>query len=449
MSGVIGIYSKNRNDVSNILYYGLYALQHRGQESTGIAVNNNGFIDYFKDVGLVHEAFPKETLERLRGNIGIGHIRYATMGETTTKNAQPLVVGYKRGALALAHDGTVVNFESLKEELEDNGAIFQSELDTEVIANLIARYHKEELEDAIIKTLEKIVGTYGLVIINSEMLIAARDPHGVKPLSIGLFKDDYIVSSETCAFDTIGAEYIRDVEPGEIIVVDENGLRTIKKAQKAKKLCLFEIIYLARPDSKLDEKSIYLSRIEAGKELARQSTVDADIVIGAPDSGIVSAIGYAEQSKIPYQEGLIKNRYVGRTFIQPTQELREQGVRIKLNVLKENVEGKRVILVDDSIVRGTTIKRTIEMIRNAGAKEIHVRIASPPVTHSCHLGLDTPSRENLIAAKMSVEEIRELIGADSLYYLSLEGLLKSSGGDEFCTGCLNGDYPIAKCENNN
>lgn len=449
MSGVVGIYSKKRNDVSNILYYGLYALQHRGQESAGISVNNNGFIDHFKEVGLVHEAFPKETLKRLRGNIGIGHVRYATRGEATSKNAQPLVVGYKKGALALAHDGTVVNFESLKEELEDSGAIFQSDLDTEVIANLIAKHHKDCLEHAIIKTLEKIVGTYGIVIMNSEMLIAARDPHGIKPLSIGKLQDDYIISSETCAFDTIGAEFIRDVEPGEIVVVDENGLRSIKNKKEDKKLCLFEIIYFARPDSKLDSKSIYLSRIQAGKELARQSNIDADIVIGAPDSGTVSAIGYAEESKIPYQEGLIKNRYVGRTFIQPTQELREQGVRIKLNVLKENVEGKRVILVDDSIVRGTTIKRTIEMLKSAGAKEIHVKIASPPVNYSCHLGMDTPSREHLIAAKMSVEDIRCLIGADSLYYLSLDGLLKSSGGDEFCRGCLNGDYPIIKCESKN
>lgn len=442
MSGVVGIYSKDEKEISKIIYYGLYALQHRGQESTGIAVNNNGFIDYFKEVGLVHEAFPKDTLDRLRGNIGIGHVRYATMGETNTKNAQPLVVGYKRGALALAHDGTVVNFEVLKDELEDNGAIFQSQLDTEVIANLIARHHKDNLEDAIVKTLESVVGTYGLVIMTSNKLIGARDPYGVKSLSIGKLGEDYIIASETCAFDTIGAEFIRDVEPGEIVVIDSEGIRSINLGKKDKKLCLFEIIYFARPDSKLDDKSIYLSRIEAGKQLAREAKAEGDIVIGAPDSGTVSSIGYAEQSKIPYAEGLIKNRYVGRTFIQPTQELREQGVRIKLNVLKENVEGKRVILVDDSIVRGTTIKRTIEMLRNAGAKEIHVRIASPPVNYSCHLGMDTPNRESLIAAKMTVEEIKKLIGADSLYYLSLEGLLKSSGGDEFCTGCLDGNYPI-------
>lgn len=446
MSGVIGIYSKDRNDVSNIIYYGLYAIQHRGQQSTGIAVNNNGFIDYFKEMGLVHETFPKATIERLRGNLGIGHVRYATIGDTNTTNAQPLVVGYKKGALALAHDGTVVNFESLKEELEDNGAIFQSQLDTEVIANLIARYHKDNLEEAIIKTLESIVGTYGLVIMTSEKLIGARDPYGVKPLSIGRLGEDYIFASETCSFDTIGAEFIRDIEPGEIVVVDKDGLRSMQLEKKDKKLCLFEIIYFARPDSKLDNKSIYLARIASGKELARQAPADGDIVIGAPDSGTIPAIGYAEGSKIPYAEGLIKNRYVGRTFIQPTQELREQGVRIKLNVLKENVEGKKVILVDDSIIRGTTIKRTIELIRNAGAKEIHVRISSPPVNYSCHLGMNTPSRENLIAANMTVEEIRQAVGADSLEYLKLDGLLKSAGGDEFCTGCLDGNYPIDKID---
>ena len=445
MSGVVGIYSKDRNDVSKIIYYGLYALQHRGQVSTGIAVNNNGFVDHFKDLGLVHEVFSKEVMERLRGNIGIGHVRYATMGATTTINAQPLVVGYKKGALALAHDGAIVNFETLRDELEDNGAIFQSQLDTEVIANLIARYHKDSIEDAIVKALKDIRGTYGFVLMTTDKLIGARDLFGVKPLALGKVGEDYILASETCAFDTIGAEFIRDIDPGEIVIIDDNGLRSIKQESVSKKVCLFETIYFARPDSKLDGKSIYLSRIEAGRELARESSVDGDIVIGAPDSGTIAAIGYAEESNIPYAEGLIKNRYVGRTFIEPTQELREQGVRIKLNVLKENVEGKRIILVDDSIVRGTTIKRTVEMIRNAGANEIHVRIASPPVTHSCHLGMDTANKENLIAARMTIEEIKNIIGADSLKYLSLEGLLKSAGGeDTFCTGCLDGNYPIPK-----
>ncbi len=446
MSGVVGIYSKERNNVSQIIYYGLYALQHRGQISSGIAVNNNGFVDYFKDLGLVHEVFPKETMERLRGNIAIGHVRYAFEGEgKNITNAQPLVVGYKRGALALAHDGSIVNFHKLRDELEDSGAIFQSDLDTEVIANLLAKYHKEELNDAVIMALDRIIGSYGLVMMTNDRIIGARDPHGIKPLSLGRLGDDYILASETCAFDTMGAEFVRDIEPGEIVVIDETGIKTISKKPKKRHLCLFELIYFARPDSKVDGKSIYLSRIEAGRQLARESKTEADIVIGAPDSGIVAAIGYAEQSKIPYAEGIIKNRYVGRTFIQPTDELRQQGVKIKLNVLKENIEGKKVILVDDSIVRGTTIKRTVEMLRKAGAKEIHVKISSPPVTRSCHLGMDTPSEDNLMAANMTTEEMKELIGADSLYYISLDGILKAAGGENgFCKGCFTGNYPIEK-----
>lgn len=444
MSGVVGIFSKGEKHVSQIIYYGLYAIQHRGQISAGIAVNNNGFVDHFKELGLVHEVFPKETMDRLRGNIAIGHVRYGASSEgQNTMNAQPLVVGYKRGALALSLDGKLVNVVQLKDELEDRGTIFQSDLDAEVIANLIARYHKNDLEEAVIKTLEDIHGSYGLLVMTNDRLIGARDPFGLKPLSLGKLAGDYILASETCAFDTIGAEFIRDIEPGEVVVIDGKGVRTIRNKPKERKLCLFELIYFARPDSKVDGKSIYLTRIEAGRQLARESYVDADIVIGAPDSGIVTAIGFAEESGIPYAEGLIKNRYVGRTFIQPTQELREQGVRIKLNPLKENIEGKRVILVDDSIIRGTTIMRTIAMLKGAGAKEVHVRIASPPVTSSCHLGMDTPTKESLISANKSIEEIRKTIKADSLYFISLENLIKSTGGDNgFCTGCFTETYPI-------
>ena len=444
MSGVVGIFSKGEKHVSQIIYYGLYAIQHRGQISAGIAVNNNGFVDHFKELGLVHEVFPKETMDRLRGNIAIGHVRYGASSEgQNTMNAQPLVVGYKRGALALSLDGKLVNVFQLKDELEDRGTIFQSDLDAEVIANLIARYHKNNLEEAVIKTLEDIHGSYGLLVMTNDRLIGARDPFGLKPLSLGKLAGDYILASETCAFDTIGAEFIRDIEPGEVVVIDGKGIRTIRNKPKERKLCLFELIYFARPDSKVDGKSIYLTRIEAGRQLARESYVDADIVIGAPDSGIVTAIGFAEESGIPYAEGLIKNRYVGRTFIQPTQELREQGVRIKLNPLKENIEGKRVILVDDSVIRGTTIMRTIAMLKGAGAKEVHVRIASPPVTSSCHLGMDTPTKESLISANKSIEEIRKTIKADSLYFISLENLIKSTGGDNgFCTGCFTETYPI-------
>ncbi|MBZ2175505.1 amidophosphoribosyltransferase [Schnuerera sp. xch1] len=444
MSGVVGIYSRNRNDVSQIAYYGLYALQHRGQVSSGIAVNNNGFVDYFKDLGLVNEVFSKESMERLIGNIGIGHVRYASQHEERNlNNAQPLVVGYKRGALALSLDGSIVNSTKLRDELEDKGSIFQTDLDAEVIANLIARYHKDNIEDAVIKATSIIDGSYGMVLMTPEKLIGARDPYGLKPLSLGRLGDDYILASETCAFDTIGADFVRDVEPGEIVTIDEKGINTILYKPMKRNHCLFELIYFARPDSYINGRSIYKSRIEAGRQLYRECITEADMVIGAPDSGIVAAIGYAEESNIPYEEGIIKNRYVGRTFIQPTQELREQGVRIKLNALKENINGKRVILVDDSIVRGTTIKRTVAMLKKAGAKEVHVRISSPPVINSCHLGMDTPTEENLIAANMTVERIREEIGANSLYYLSLDGLIRAAGQEGgFCKGCFTGEYAV-------
>lgn len=444
LSGVIGIYSNNRKDVSQIAYYGLYALQHRGQASTGIAVNNNGFVDYNKGLGLVNEVFSRDTIERLIGNIAIGHIRYASYRENKDLNiAEPLAVGYKKGALALSMDGSIVNAKEIRDKLEDNGVIFQSNLDSEVIANLIARHHRNGLEEAVIKAIDEVKGSFSIVIMSSDKLIGVRDPYGLKPLTLGSIKDGYILASETCAFDTIGAEFIRDIKPGEMVVIDEKGVSTIRIKSENKSHCLFEYIYLARPDSQMDGRSIYRARIEAGRQLYRESPVEGDIVIGAPDSGIVSAIGYAEESKIPYREGLIKNRYVGRTFIEPTQELREQGVKIKLNALRENINNKRVILVDDSIVRGTTIRRIIEILRKAGAKEVHVRISSPPVTRSCYLGVDTPMEDNLMAHSMTVEEIRKSLGADSLCYLSLEGLIKAVGGDsEFCRGCFTGEYPV-------
>lgn len=444
LSGVIGIYSNNRKDVSQIAYYGLYALQHRGQASTGIAVNNNGFVDYNKGLGLVNEVFSRDTIERLIGNIAIGHIRYASYRENKDLNiAEPLAVGYKKGALTLSMDGSIVNAKEIRDKLEDNGVIFQSNLDSEVIANLIARHHRNGLEEAVIKAIDEVKGSFSIVIMSSDKLIGVRDPYGLKPLTLGSIKDGYILASETCAFDTIGAEFIRDIKPGEMVVIDEKGVSTIRIKSENKSHCLFEYIYLARPDSQMDGRSIYRARIEAGRQLYRESPVEGDIVIGAPDSGIVSAIGYAEESKIPYREGLIKNRYVGRTFIEPTQELREQGVKIKLNALRENINNKRVILVDDSIVRGTTIRRIIEILRKAGAKEVHVRISSPPVTRSCYLGVDTPMEDNLMAHSMTVEEIRKSLGADSLCYLSLEGLIKAVGGDsEFCRGCFTGEYPV-------
>ncbi|MGM0396680.1 MAG: amidophosphoribosyltransferase [Bacillota bacterium] len=446
MSGVIGVFSSTNEHVSPRVYYGLYAIQHRGQISAGIAVNNNGFVDYVKELGLVNEVFDNETIARLRGNISIGHVRYAAHFEAKNKaNAQPLVVGYRKGALAISLDGSIVNFMKLREDMEDTGAIFQTDLDTEVIAALIARYHKNDFNEAVVDALQDVKGSYAMIAMTNDRIVAARDPHGLKPLSIGKVGNDYIVASETVAFDTIGAELVRDVEPGEIVMIDKDGLTTIHRSPEKRSLCIFELVYLARPDSIIDNKSVYISRAEAGRQLYREFPTEADIVIGAPDSGIVAAIGYAEESHIPYTEGIIKNRYVGRTFIEPTQEIREEGVRIKLNALRENIKGKSLVLVDDSIVRGTTIKRTVEMLRDAGAAEIHVRIASPPVTHSCYLGVDTPSEENLIASYMDVEEIRKEIGADSLYFISLEGLVKAAGEENgFCRGCFTGNYPVEK-----
>lgn len=443
MCGIIGIYDTENRDISKILYYGLYALQHRGQESSGMAVNNNGFIDYHKDLGLAHEVFSEEIINRLRGNVGVAHVKYGTNGEPNSINAEPLVVGYKKGALAISSSGKIINAEEIREKLEDEGTIFATDTDAEVVANLIARFHKDDIEMAIVNALKSIKGSYTMILMTTDRLIGVRDPYGMGPLCIGKLGKDYILSSETCALDTIGAEFFRDVEPGEMVVIKDGKIKSIKSEKVYdKKFCIFEFIYLARPDSKIDGVSVYLARREAGKLLAKASPAEADIVISAPDSGTVAAIGYAEQSGIPYAEGLIKNKYIGRTFIEPTQELREQGVRLKLNVLKENVEGKRVVLVDDSIVRGTTMRRIVGMLKNAGAKEVHLRIASPPVMDPCYFGLDT-TKKNLIAVEKSIEEIRESIGADSLEYLSLKDLIKGTGEEGvYCTGCLNGIYPM-------
>ena len=444
MSGIIGVYSREKYDVSQIAYYGLYALQHRGQISCGMAVNNNGFIDYFKGLGLINEAFSQDALNKLIGNIAIGHVRYASSHEGKDgNNIQPLVSGYKKGALAISLDGRIINSDKLREELEAEDVLFQSDSDAEVIAKLIAKFSHMPFEEALLQAISQIKGSYSFIIMTQDKLIGARDPFGLKPLSLGKLGNDYVLASESCAFDTIGGEFIRDVEPGEVLLIDEKGVSTLTKGFQKRNHCLFEFIYFARPDSYLDGRSVYLSRIEAGKQLYREQITEADLVIGAPDSGIEAAIGYAEESKIPYGEGLIKNRYVGRTFIQPTQQMREKGVRIKLNALSENIKGKRIVLVDDSIVRGTTIKRTIQILRSAGAKEVHVRISSPPVINTCYLGIDTPNKDSLIAANMTVEEISKMIGADSLYYLSLEGLMKAAGDHKgFCNGCFGGQYPI-------
>lgn len=442
--GVMGVHSNSDDTVAHMIHYGLYALQHRGQESAGIAVCQNGAINYHKDMGLVSEVFDEEKIAQLKGNTGIGHVRYSTQGDSLVANAQPLVVKYKNGSIALAHNGNLVNADSLREILEDEGVIFQTTNDSEVIANLIARYHKDGIEKSVKRVMEVLKGSYALVVMTDNKLIGVRDNQGMRPLCLGKINDGYVLASESCALDTIGADFVRDIEPGEMVLIDENGIKSVFNDKwNNKKLCVFELIYFARPDSKIDGINVFAARREAGRMLAREYPVEADVVISVPDSGTSAAIGYAEESGIPYSVGLIKNRYIGRTFIQPNQALRDQGVQLKLNVLKENVEGKRVVLIDDSIVRGTTSRRIVDMLKNAGAKEVHLRISSPPVKYSCYFGIDTPNRKYLVGANMSTEEIRDMVHADSLGYLSEKGLLNSTGKcDGFCMACFNGNYPM-------
>lgn len=442
--GVFGIYSKNITEVSQITYYGLYALQHRGQESAGISVSDFGKIVTYKEMGLTADVFTPEILNRLVGNAAIGHVRYSTTGESRIENAQPLESKYKLGQIAVAHNGNLTNAKVIRELLEEGGATFNTSIDSEVIIKLIARKANGSVEDAIKSTLGAIKGAYALVILTGNKLIGIRDPYGIRPLCLGTNKNgDYILSSESCAIDAVGGEFVRDIQPGEMVIIDENGVESLRYSENNKKApCSFEHIYFARPDSVIDGLNVYESRVEAGRLLARQMKVDADVVIGVPDSGIPAAIGYAEESGIPYAIGLIKNKYIGRTFIKPTQALREQAVMVKLNPLKVNLEGKRVVIIDDSLVRGTTSKILIEIVRRAGAKEVHFRSASPAVKHSCYFGIDTAHREELIAARMSVEEIRKEINADTLDYLSMKNMLKSLKGCDYCVGCFNGEYPV-------
>lgn len=443
--GVFGIYSKGMKNLSRMIYFGLVTLQHRGQESAGIAVYNDKKVHYYKEMGLVREVFNDTILKRLSGDIGIGHVRYSTTGESYVTNAQPLVVQYKGGSIALAHNGNLVNADKIRDELEDNGSIFQTSIDSEVIANLIAKNYNLGFKEAITCAAKRIRGAFALSIICEGKLIGVRDPHGLRPLCIGKLDDGYVLSSESCALDVVGAELVRNVKPGEIVIIDDDGIESIMyEEDKQKALCSFEFVYFARPDSVIDEESVYQSRIEAGKILARENPVEADVVMAVPDSGTVAAIGYAEESGIPYRQGLLKNKYLGRTFIQPDQKMRELMVKLKLSVLRENVEGKRLILIDDSVVRGTTSRRIVDMLRRAGAKEVHLRVSSPPVKYSCYFGIDTPTRKQLIGATHSVEEIREAIGADSLAYLSIPGLVKSINmkDERLCTACFSGNYPM-------
>ena len=445
--GVFGAFNTAGGSVLDAVYYGLYAIQHRGQESAGIAISDGKKIRNHKAMGLVTEVFnDEEAFARLNGgHIGIGHVRYSTSGASEVINAQPLVVSSRRGEMALAHNGNLVNADTLRGTLQEWGHINQTTLDTEVIAHLIARFAADGLVAALKNTIQWIRGSYALVIATHNALIGMRDPHGIRPLCLGKTADTYVLSSESCSFDAIGAEFIRDIRPGEMVIINEGGVESVMLEEKDhRKLCIFEFVYFARTDSHIDGISVYQARENAGKILARRDKVKADLVSGVPDSAITAAIGYAKQSNIPYGEGLAKNRYVGRTFIKPQQNMREQGVQIKLNALKRNVDGKKVVLVDDSIVRGTTSRKIVEMLRESGVEEVHMRISSPPVKYPCFFGIDTPTANQLIGSSNSIDQIAGLIGVDSLSYLTIEELLESVGGTkcQFCTGCFDGDYPM-------
>lgn len=443
--GVFGIYSKETMDVASATCYGLYALQHRGQESAGIAAADGRGIKCHKNMGLVHEVFAdRNTLEELKGFAAIGHVRYSTTGSSSVNNAQPILSQYKLGSIAIAHNGNLVNANIIRELLEDGGCIFQTSNDSEVILNLIARGAKRGIENAVVDAISAVKGSYAIVMLTENKLIGVRDPNGIRPLCIGKLNDSYILCSESCALDAVGAELVRDVKPGEIVIIDENGLKSVSFGERAKhEVCAFEYVYFARPDSIIDGINVYEARVRAGEELYKENPITADIVIGVPDSGIAAAMGFSKASGIPYNIGFIKNKYVGRTFIAPSQELREKAVSVKLNPLKVNVQGKSVVLIDDSIVRGTTSRRLVEALRRAGATEVHLLAAAPVVKFPCYFGIDTHYRKELIGAQLAVDSIKEEIGADSLAFLSIKGLLSSLQGSGFCLGCFNGVYPLA------
>lgn len=453
--GVFGVW--NHAEASSLCYYGLHALQHRGQESGGICTVHRREFHYHRDMGLVKEVFDQERLAALPGKVGIGHVRYATSGESRLANAQPLVFKWRDGDLAVATNGNIVNAPDIRRELEASGSIFQTTSDTEVVAHLIARSKASSIEEAVKESLQRLNGAFAFVIITNDKLLAARDPHGLRPFVLGRLGDAWLFASETCAFDAVGGAYVRDVRPGELLVFDAAGVRedSFAAAAPRRAVCSMEYIYFARPDSDVDEVNIHAARKRMGKRLAMEAFVDADVVTGVPDSSISAAIGFAEQTGIPYELGLIKNRYTGRTFIQPSQELREKGVKMKLSAVRRVVEGKRVVMIDDSIVRGTTSLRIVNLLREAGATEVHVRITSPPFANPCFYGIDTPTRGELIAAQKSVEEIRQAINADSLVFLSKEGLVgaigagvgtaaSSQGG--LCMACFDNEYPTLSKE---
>jgi len=442
--GVFGVYG--HPEASNLAYLGLYALQHRGQEGAGICSSDGRQLHLDKAMGLVADIFNEKRLKKLPGHIAIGHNRYSTAGSSVLKNVQPILVNFALGPMAIAHNGNLVNAAELREELEKEGAIFQSTSDSEVIVHLIAHSKSGDFYDKVIQALRQVSGAFSLLILRERELIVVRDPYGVRPLSLGQVDGAYVVASETCAFDLIGAKYIRDVEPGELIIINENGMQSMKPLVAPRQAsCIFEFIYFSRPDSYIyGEKNVNEIRKKFGAQLARESNVDADVVIAVPDSGVPAAIGFAEESKLPFDFGLIRNHYIGRTFIEPKQSIRHFGVKIKLNPVRELLQGKRVVVIDDSIVRGTTSKKIVKMIREGGgAKEVHLRISSPPTIGPCFYGIDTPTRQELIASTHHVEEIRKFTTADTLAYLSLDGLKNIVPESyKFCTACFNDDYPI-------
>ncbi|WP_166243966.1 amidophosphoribosyltransferase [Paenibacillus turpanensis] len=447
--GVFGVYG--HPEASSLSYYGLHALQHRGQESAGMCtVADDGEFNYHRGMGLVKEVFAGDQLAQLKGSVSIGHVRYSTSGESKLANAQPLVFKYREGDLAIATNGNIVNAGQIRKELERQGSIFQTSSDTEVVAHLIARSPYDDITESVKHALKQVTGAFAFLIITNDKMVAALDPHGLRPFVMGRLGDAYLFASETCAFDAVGGEYVRDVLPGEVLTFEGGKLVREEKYIEGQRraVCAMEYIYFARPDSDMDQINIHTARKRMGKRLAQEMFVDADVVTGVPDSSISAAIGYAEQTGIPYELGLIKNRYTGRTFIQPSQELREQGVKMKLSAVRKVVEGKRVVMIDDSIVRGTTSRRIVNLLREAGAVEVHVMITSPPFANPCFYGIDTPTREELVASSKSVEEIRQMINADSLHFLSKEGLLDSIGRDGagqenrgHCTACFDNVYP--------
>jgi len=447
--GIFGIYSAaNECDVAQRAYLALYALQHRGQESSGIAVCNDGLMQHHSDLGLVPDVFTEEALAKLgRGNMAIGHVRYSPMDQKSRSNAQPLVVRHIKGAMAIAHNGSITNAHALCEKLQKEGTVFHTSCDTEIIINIITkkRINTKTIEEAVDSAMDEIEGAYSLLIMSPSKLIAARDPRGFRPLCMGMLGKDYVFASESCALDSIGAEFVRDIEPGEIVIIDNKGQRSIKTHTGQKSgLCVFEFIYFARPDSVIDGENVHNARLRAGSYLALSHPVKADVVFGVPDSGLDAALGFARESGIPYGVGFIKNRYIGRTFIQPTQEERDSAVRIKLNTVESTIKDKRVVLIDDSIVRGTTMKRIVNLVRETGAKEVHLRISSPPFVNPCYFGTDITSRDYLIACKMTTDEICRYLGADSLGFLPNEKVTKIAQNAKcgFCDGCFSGKYPV-------